>query len=1042
MKFERDERLVDVLYELARRQFDVNASDPRVGSARNNATSTSALKGLALTNSASFFALFMTFVPVAVYAVVCIVIFFVLRRKYPRVYSPRTFLASLDVDDRSPALPSGWFNWIKPFYETPDTVVLNHSSLDGFLFLRFLKVLCVICAVGCILTWPTLLPYHALGGGNNTQLDQLTFGNVKNPSWFYLHAFLAWLFFGADPFIFEDELLMILGFILYMVSRECVSFISLRQAYLLSPLYANRLSSRTVLFTCVPQQILDERKLRRVFGDSVKNVWLPQDTEDLDLLVNERNQTAARLEKAEIQLIRKANAAYRKAVANGHPATGSRQEPAEGEMKKGPDMTVTETAKSSISSPPISPMSPTAPTPETPGEFHRSEGTPILGSGYKPDGPPPDINGSVAAQWIPYSQRPIHRPIANYGRRVDTIKWTRNRLKKLGPEIGKLRSKYRKRKGIPIPAVFIEFHTQVDAQSAYQTLAHHRANHMRPEIVGVRPEEIYWPALRMHWWERIMRRFLVQGFIAATVIFFAMPAALVGIISNIKFLIDKVFFLAWMAKLPSPVLDLISGLLPPVALALLMAVVPMILRVCARQSGIATESKVELFVQSAYFIFQIVQVFLITTLTSAASAAILDIIKNPLSARELLSASLPKASNFYISYFILQGLAMSANRIVHLGSVFRLVVMANTGFNPKLRSAKHNRLRKIHWGSVYPVFTNMGVIAISYSLIAPVVLGVATIGLFLVYLSYRWNLLYIYSSERDTRGLHYPRALNQLLTGVYLAEICLLGLFGVKGSYGPLVLTFGLVLFTTLVHISLNDALGPLIYNLPRTVAAEEALRQAGNNPIDASNLADKNDAFEDHDTEMQQEVGYDSDFDPSDPAGQVSHGVQSSRGIKDVEGVEGAVKLGRTTASSWLKNKYTSSPIPALISEIDFWTYWISPNPNQKPNIILKFLHPEIFQDFHILRQQIPDDLIPDHAYEESVLRDAFCPPSMRNRAPRLWIPRDEAGISRQEIAHCGKVIEITDQDAWLTEKGAVKVDCEGETSRWVVRDWERVKF
>lgn len=367
------------------------------------------------------------------------------------------------------------------------------------------------------------------------------------------------------------------GFILYMVSRECVYFISLRQAYLLSPLYANRLSSRTVLFTCVPQQILDERKLRRVFGDTVKTVWVPQDTEDLDQLVNERDQTATRLEKAEIQLIRKANVAYRKAVAHGHPSTSSRQE-VQDKSKKDTRMSVTETAKSSFSSPPMSPMSPISPAPGSVGGLIQSDGAPTFKSGYGYDGPPPEINGSVAAQWIPYSQRPVHRPIANYGRRVDTIKWTRARLKKLAPEIGKLRSKYRKRQGIPIPACFIEFHTQVDAQSAYQTLAHHRANHMRPEIVGIRPQEIYWPALRMHWWERIMRRFLVQGFIASMVIFFAMPAAIVGIISNIKFLIEKVFFLTWMAKLPSVVLGLISGLLPPVALAMLMAIVPMILR--------------------------------------------------------------------------------------------------------------------------------------------------------------------------------------------------------------------------------------------------------------------------------------------------------------------------------------------------------------------------------------------------------------------------------------------------------------------------------
>ncbi|EHK96423.1 hypothetical protein M7I_7872 [Glarea lozoyensis 74030] len=424
-----------------------------------------------------------------------------------------------------------------------------------------------------------------------------------------------------------------------------------------------------------------------------------------------------------------------------------------------------------------------------------------------------------------------------------------------------------------------------------------------------------------------------------------------------------------------------------------------------------------------------------------ASAAIKDIIKDPLSSRELLSRSLPKASNFYISYFILQGLAMSANRLVHLGSLWRLVLMRDVGIIPRLRSARYHRLRKIHWGSVYPVFTNMGVIAISYSLIAPIVLGVAAIGLFLVYLSYRWNLFYVYSSERDTRGLHYPRALTQTLTGVYLAEICLVGLFGVQGGYGPMVITFGLLLMTTLINMSLNDALGPLIFNLPRTVAAEEALRLAGNHPVDASNLADKSDAFEDNDAENQQDIGYDSDFDPADPANQVSHGTQQTRGVKDVEGVEGVIQLSTTTASGFLRKRYNASPLPAFIDSIDFWTHWISPDPTIKPNFVLKFLHPEIFSDYHILRQQIPAD-IPEFHYEESVLKDAFCPPSMRKRSPRLWIPRDEAGISRQEVAHCGKVIEITDCDARLDEKGMVEVDVEGEVSGWVRRDWEGIKF
>jgi hypothetical protein len=82
--------------------------------------------------------------------------------------------------------------------KVPDTFVLNHSSLDGFLFLRYMKILCVIALVGCCITWPVLLPLHAFGGGINTQLDLLTFGNVIEAKLYYIHAIVAWIYFGKD----------------------------------------------------------------------------------------------------------------------------------------------------------------------------------------------------------------------------------------------------------------------------------------------------------------------------------------------------------------------------------------------------------------------------------------------------------------------------------------------------------------------------------------------------------------------------------------------------------------------------------------------------------------------------------------------------------------------------------------------------------------------------------------------------------------------------------------------------------------------------
>lgn len=58
--------------------------------------------------------------------------------------------------ERSPPLPSGWFNWVGPFWKIPDTYALQHQSLDAYLFLRFLRMTIVIMFVGACITWPIL----------------------------------------------------------------------------------------------------------------------------------------------------------------------------------------------------------------------------------------------------------------------------------------------------------------------------------------------------------------------------------------------------------------------------------------------------------------------------------------------------------------------------------------------------------------------------------------------------------------------------------------------------------------------------------------------------------------------------------------------------------------------------------------------------------------------------------------------------------------------------------------------------------------------
>jgi len=317
---------------------------------------------------------------------------------------------------------------------------------------------------------------------------------------------------------------------------------------------------------------------------------------------------------------------------------------------------------------------------------------------------------------------------------------------------------------------------------------------------------------------------------------------------------------------------------------------------------------------------------------------------------------LPKASNFYISYFILQGLTVSSGVLAQaVGFVlFSIFYKFFTG-SPRAMYKKWTNLSAISWGSVVPVYSNIAVIAITYGMIAPLTLGFAAIGIFLFYLAFRYNVLFVTDTQIDTKGLFYPRALQHILTGLYLGELYLTALFAFSLAWGPLVLQVIFLIFTLLMHLSINTALDPLLHTLPKSLVAEEETFRAG-------------------------------------------------LGLEDGAG-PGNEKLA--------SNGTTSSMAAA---------------PHKKPNFLTKFLKPHIYCDYQTLRRLVPQHLVdPDSLYTEEIERDAYFPPNIKSLTPLLWIPRDDGGVSGQEVRDTSKVIPITDEGASFNEKNKLTWDADG---------------
>ncbi|KAF2772722.1 DUF221-domain-containing protein [Teratosphaeria nubilosa] len=835
--------------------------------------------------------LLSTLLPVLIVAIVWGILFLLFRTRFKRNYQPRTFLGSLRPEQRTPKVSDKLIGWIGEFWSIPDTFVLNHHSLDAYLFLRFLKITIIICFVGCCITWPVLFPINATGGNGYKQLDILSFSNVANYWKWFAHCVIAMIFFS---------------FVMYMITRESVFFINLRQAYLMSPLYASRISSRTVLFTSVPADYMNEAKLRAMLGNGVRRVWLATNTKELEDKVQQRDKAAMKLEGAETKLIVAANKAHLKA-----------------QKKNG-------------------------------GELNASEEAAIG-------------EESIAMRYLKPKQRPTHKLgfLGLIGKKVDTIDWSRAELKKLIPEVDRDQAVHKAHDARMLNSAFVEFNTLIEAQAAYQSLAHHQALHMSPRFAGVTPHEVVWKNLRLIWWERVIRRITTLSFVVALIIFWSIPVAAIGAISNINQLESTKGF-HWVGTifnaLPTQIAGVVTGLLPTIMLAVLMALLPIILRAMAKLGGDPTLSAVELTVQNWYFAFQVIDVFGVTTIGSAASSVAGSIAKQPSSAVSLLAQKLPNASNFYISYFVLQGLAVVSGTLVGLAGLVIFILLGKIlDKTPRKMYKRWTTLSSLGWGTVMPIYSNLCVIALCYAAIAPLVLGFATIGLSLFYFAFRYNMFFVNNAQIDTKGRMYPRALQHLFVGIYVAEICLVGLFAIGtgsqvGAIGPLVLMILFVVFTALYQISLNSALGPLLDYLPKSIDAEERRLLAA------------------------------------------EHGGHVNGYEEDSVDKEGRIDGQANTVDT--------------------------PAPHKKPNFFTKWLRPDKYQDYETMRRLVPKDIAIDYSAEDEV--NAFYNPAISSPAPLLWIPRDQLGISRQEVRDTEKVIPITDEGAYLDDKGKVIWDAQ----------------
>ncbi|RWA03601.1 hypothetical protein EKO27_g11504 [Xylaria grammica] len=624
-------------------------------------------------------------------------------------------------------------------------------------------------------------------------------------------------------------------------------------------------------------------------------------------------------------------------------------------------------------------------------------------------------------KWVKRSKRPTHR-LANFewtpgwfpglplvNKKVDTIFWCRKELARLNHEI---ETDQENPERYPLMrSAFIQFNHQVAAHMACQCVIHHVPKHMTPRLVEISPNDVIWDNMAISWWSEWLRTAIAIGVVFGMIILWAFPVAFTGTISQLDSLVATFPWLGFLADNATvwKAATAVAGVLPAVLLSLLLWLVPIFMEFLAGFKGAKTGTQKTEAVQQFYFAFLFVQVFLIVSLASGATTILKSVLQNPASITDTLASKLPSAANYFFSYMILQSLSASSGTLLQIGELAKWYIVARI-INKTARNkwTTNTTLPSVRWGKNFPVYTNFACIALVYSVIAPIISIFAIITFSLLWIANKYSMLYVNRLSIDTGGVLYPRALNQTFTGLYVMNIALIGLFfiqedetGDRACAPQAIIMIVVTILTALYQLLLNTSFGPMFRYLPITfedeaVIRDEAFQRAQDRRL---GLADDDDAkrFDEDSSSPHQSLDGPSDLQEKRNRGNKLGNLNPVRGI--VHAGTWAVRSGKNTYDHTLGRAERGIKNAAKFRD----------ERKQKDLEAQRAIGEALYGGFH---DEI-EDLMPEE--RDVLVRRAFMHSALRARRPTLWIPRDDLGISDDEIRRTRELSE----HIWISNEG-----------------------
>jgi len=322
-------------------------------------------------------------------------------------------------------------------------------------------------------------------------------------------------------------------------------------------------------------------------------------------------------------------------------------------------------------------------------------------------------------------------------------------------------------------------------------------------VTAPEPRDVLWQNIYVSKGAYRTRSYIGELLVLLIIAFYVVPVALVSLLVSESALVSSSPRLAQLDD-ASAFFSTAIAMVQPLCIVGIQQLLPPLFIIIGKAEGNICFSEVQMRAFSRYFLFQVVNVFLVTTIAGSIFDTIAIIVENPEAAFEMLGNSLPRMSSFFITFVTIKTFLALGVEMVRTLAIVQATVRYLLFPNATLRTKRSVLLgmRAIDDPGWFPFHKILAqdmlvvVISVVFAVVAPLVL--LPCALFCLFSRIIWthHHMYVYESCFETGGQFWPKIFRRFVFGLIIAQMTITGQFILKEARHEAYATIALMCIT------------------------------------------------------------------------------------------------------------------------------------------------------------------------------------------------------------------------------------------------------